>query len=220
MTTSILASTARLLAASLLLAAGSLLAQDTKWEFGIAAGGSVYEEKSFNAPPGSAETGFENSFAAGAWFAQDLFEYISGEIRYLYGENDVKLAAGGTQITFGARTHSVHYDILVHTSGREAKVRPFFTAGFGAKGYFGTGSESAAQPLADYALLTKTSEWKPVATFGGGVKIQVSNNVQIRVELRDYFSQFPKEVILPAPGADLGGWIHNLVPTIGLGFTF
>jgi hypothetical protein len=209
-----------ILAAGLLLAAGSLTAQTNKWEGGVSGGASFYQQKSFDAVPGSAEAGFKTSFSAGAWLGQDMHEYIGGEIRYQYGDNDARLKADGQEITFGARTHTVHYDVLVHTSPRESNVRPFFTAGFGAKGYYGTGAEGLVQPMQDYLVFTRTSEWKPVVTFGGGVKFRVSDRIQLRVELKDYFSPFPTEVMLPALGADLGGWIHNLVPMAGIGFTF
>jgi hypothetical protein len=203
-----------------LLAAGNLPAQTKKWEAGISGGGSFYQEKGFSAPAGSAKAGFAQSFAAGGWIGNDLFEHVSGEIRYMYGNSNAEIAAEGRENQFSAHSQAVHYDLLIHTSGRESTVRPFFSVGAGVKGFFGTGTESAVQPLQDYAILTKTSEWKPLVTFGGGVKIKLSDSVQLRVELKDYFSQFPTKVILPANGADLGGWIHNLVPAVGIGFTF
>jgi uncharacterized protein YfiM (DUF2279 family) len=215
------ARTVTLLAASFfLLAAGNLTAQVKKWEAGISGGGSLYQEKSFSAPAGSAKTGFKTSYAVGGWIGNDLFKYVSGEIRYMFAGNSAKLSAEGLDSSFGARSHAIHYDILIHTSGNGSSVRPFFSVGGGAKGFFGTGNETASQPLQDYAILTKTSEWKPLVTFGGGVKIKLSDSVQLRVEVKDYLSQFPTKVIFPANGADLGGWVHNLVPMVGIGFTF
>ena len=35
----------------------------------------------------------------------------------------------------------------------------------------------------------------------------------IRAEVYDYFTQTPVVVLQPAPGAELGGWIHNIVPS-------
>ena len=84
----------------------------------------------------------------------------------------------------------------------------------------GVGTETPYQPLSSYALLTKTSQWLPLVTFGAGVKFAISPRIQFRVELQDYFSRFPTQVIAPAPDAHLSGWLHDLVPMAGLTFLF
>jgi len=84
----------------------------------------------------------------------------------------------------------------------------------------GVGTEAPYQPLSTFALLTKTSQWTPLVTFGGGFKIAVSPRVLLRVEVRDYFSRFPTQVIAPAPDAHLSGWLHDLVPLAGITFLF
>ncbi len=84
----------------------------------------------------------------------------------------------------------------------------------------GVGTESSYQALSNFALLTKTSQWTPVATFGGGVKYAISHRVLLRVEIRDYFSRFPTQVIAPAPGAHLSGWLNDLVPMAGITYVF
>jgi len=200
--------------------AGKLAAQGPIWEVGAAGGGSIYLNKSFDARSGSATAGFGNSFGVSAWLGHNLHRYVSGEFRYTYQNNGPLVEAEGRDVTMSGRSHAVHYDVLVHTSERGASIRPFFTAGFGTKGYWGTGEESQFQPLQDYALLTRTSEWKPLVVFGGGVKIKIGERSQLRLELRDYTTPFPKNVVAPAPGADLGGWIHNLAPMVGFSVVF
>ncbi|MDP9113767.1 MAG: hypothetical protein M3O20_08805 [Acidobacteriota bacterium] len=49
--------------------------------------------------------------------------------------------------------------------------------------------------------MPKNSELLPVAQVGVGVKIQVAEHLRLRVQVRDYFSKAPNEVIFPAPGA-------------------
>jgi len=105
--------------------------------------------------------------------------------------------------SFKGQTHSIHYDILVNVRSREARFRPFILAGGGMRDFRGVGTESPYQPLSSFALLTKTSQWMPVVTFGGGIKYAMSPRVLLRIEVRDYFSRFPTQVIAPAPEARL-----------------
>ncbi len=59
-----------------------------------------------------------------------------------------------------------------------------------------------------------------MVTFGGGVKYALSPRLSLRVEVRDFLTTFPAKVIAAAPGAHLSGWLHDLVPMIGITFTF
>ena len=207
-------------AVMLLPAAGERCAFGQRGEVGFGGGGSIYLEKTVTAPAGEAKTGFDNSFAGGAWLGHNMYNYLGGEIHYLYEQNGLKLSGSGTNVTFSGRSHAIHYDFLIHTSPRGSKVRPFVAVGGGIKGYSGTGTETAAQPLQEYAILTKTSEWKGLVTVGAGVKFALGSRVNLRVEFRDYMTPFPTTVIAPVPGAAIGGWVHNFVPMFGLGFTF
>ena len=100
------------------------------------------------------------------------------------------------------------------------RLQPFAAAGGGLRVFRGVGAESAYQPLSTFALLTKTSQWVPMATFGGGIKYAIRPRVLLRIEVRDYFSRFPTRVIAPAPGSHLAGWLHDVVPMVGITFVF
>ncbi|MFN3323366.1 MAG: outer membrane beta-barrel protein [Bryobacteraceae bacterium] len=193
-----------------------------RWEFGAGGGGSFYTSKTASSAAGSADATFRPAAAITGYLGQNLYNYVSGEIRYTLGLNEMQLKSGGaTGASFAGRTQAVHYDFLIHTAPRRAKTRPFFAVGGGYKRFEGTGTEAAFQPLQNFALLTRTAEWTPVLSVGAGVKFQVGENVNLRVEFRDYISRFPREVIAPAPGATIGGgWIHNFVPMVGLSYLF
>ncbi len=200
------------------LCAPALIAQ--KFEVGGGGGGPLYLSRPVRTPTVSANTGFDNGFAFGGWVGHDTTDRIGGEIHYLHGRNDLKLSSGGTKINFSGLSHALHYDVLVYGAPRGAKIRPFVAVGGGIKGYYGTGKESAFQPLSNLALLTRTRQWQGLATFGGGVKVAVGRHSSLRFEVLDYLTPFPKDVIAPAPGAKLGGWLHNFVPVVGLSATF
>lgn len=202
------------------LLAGALSgARGENAELGLAGGGSFFENKSVQAPFGRADAGFSRGFAAGVWGGHN-YRWIGGEIRYLFENQQLRVASGATRADFRGRTHAIHYNLLLHAAPAGAKVRPFVAVGGGIKGYQGTGTERLYQPLQEYALLTRTSQWKGLAVFGGGVKWALSPRLTMRLEVYDYLTEFPEKVIAPAPGASLGGWIHNIVPAVGVGFGF
>ena len=119
----------------------------------------------------------------------------------MYRAGDVKLEGSGKSVSFGAHTHLITGDFLAHFRPRGAHIRPFISFGGGIEVMVGTGQESATQPLGNLAALTATREVLPVGEAGVGVKVQLSKHLRLRVQVRDYFSQAPNDVIAPAPGA-------------------
>ena len=93
-------------------------------------------------------------------------------------------------------------------------------AGAGIKVYRGSGTETAVQPLSQFAFLTKTNELKPLVSLGAGVKWQIAKSLQFRVEVHDYMTPFPKQVIAPNAGTKLDGWLNNIVPMVGISYLF
>jgi len=187
---------------------------------GGAAGYSVAKGLTVTNAAGSAETGLKPGAALGAFAGHNLYDYFSGELRYLYRFSDLKLSSGGTEITFSGMSHAVHYDLLIFGRGRDAPVRPFAAVGGGVRYYRGTGKEHAVQPLSTFAILTKTSEVKGLLTAGGGVEVKVAPHVFLRLEFRDYITPVPKLVIAPVPGAKIKGWLHDFTPLGGISFGF
>jgi|SRR5579864_1941652 len=191
-----------------------------KWEVGGVTGGGFDNNLTVSNALGSASAGFANGFAFGAVLGQNLYPRISGEMRYTYRFSDLHLSSAGESATFQGMSHSFHYDILFHARPKRSRVQPFVAAGGGVRVFRGIGAESPYQPLSSFALLTKTNQWSPLVTFGGGIKYAVAPHVLVRVEVRDYFSSFPTKVIAPAPGAHLSGWLHDIVPMVGITFLF
>lgn len=190
------------------------------YEFSAAGGGSFYQSKTVSGPRGDASTGFSPGFAAGVALGQNMYSYVGGEIRYSYLNNGLKVSSEGAKASFGGEAHAIHYDVLIHTSPRGAKRRPYVAVGGGAKFFRGTGAETPFQPLSDIAILTKTGQVKGLFSVGAGVKYTLRENVLFRVDVHDYLTPFPTAVITPVGGATIGGWIHNIVPTAGISFTF
>lgn len=208
----------RSVAPVLLLAGAACLGQ--QWEVNGLAGGSAHLNPDISNRFGSATVGFTRGAVVGASLVQHYYRYISGEIRWVFQPSDLKVGSGGSLVKFDGSTHAIHYDWLIHAQPQDAWVRPFVAAGAGFKAYRGTGAEHAYQPLSQFALLTRTTEWKPLISVGGGLRVRLSERLSLAAEVRDYLTPFPKNVIVPVGGATLGGWLHDFVPSLALGIRF
>jgi hypothetical protein len=210
--------------AAVLAAAAALtspLAWAQHWEVGGAAGASFSLDRTVRAATGATgQVGFARGIAGSGWIAHNSAGRLGGEIRYLFARSDMRLTGNGVDYRFAARSHLVHYDVLIHANSGEDRIRPFVAIGGGLKGYFGAGAERAVQPLSNLAILSRTSQWKPLLSVGGGVKWTIGQRWLLRAEVRDYITPIPREVILPAPGATISGWIHDIVPMVGISYLF
>lgn len=191
-----------------------------QWELGGAGGYGFYKNQTVSRGSDQASAGFRHGFAVSAVAGHDSTRYMSGEIRYTYRDSDLKLSSGATDVRFPGEAHVVNYDVLLHATPKGSRFRPFFAFGGGIKVFRGTGQESESQPLDNLAVLTKTSELKPLVSIGGGVRYQISKHAFLRFDFRDYMTPFPTEVIAPVPGAKLSGWLHDFVPMVGISAHF
>ena len=200
------------------LFAAGCLAQDT--EIGGAIGYGVYRDGSIYAPGGKAEAGIRNRFAAGVVFGDDLYNHLSGEIRYLYHDGHAFLSAGGVKADMQGQSHTFTYDLLFHLKEREHRIRPFFVAGGGVKGYVVAGPAPLPQPIPNIASLVTVDEWKPVISLGGGVKFRFYKNIILRGDFRDYLTTFPRRQIVPAANGTARGIFQQFTPFFGVSYTF
>jgi len=195
------------------------LAMAQRWEFGGGAGGGFYISDDITSPAGNASGKITTNLDASVWLGNNGAGHWGGELRYDFQLGDLELTSGGTKATFAAQTHSIHYDVVWNFTTPEAAVRPFVAVGAGIKDYVGTGTQVAYQPLEGIALLTKASDLTPLASAGAGFKFQLSRHVNFRIEVRDYLTPFPKQVITPNTGAKVSGWLQDFVPLAGISYT-
>ena len=201
-----------------LAATGPAAAQE-KYELGFAGGYGFSRKVRIENSTGDVKAGLRPGVLFSVFAGNQVRSWISGEVRYTYRQNDLQLSGTGPEARFDAESHTIHYDFLF-SGGKQGGVQPFVAAGAGIRFFRGTGRETSTQPLNRFAILTRTSDLRPVLSVGGGVRIPVSRLVSVRVEARDYITPFPKEVIAPVPGSRTSGWLHDFVPMVGLSFTF
>jgi hypothetical protein len=187
---------------------------------GAAGGFGLVRDATIRNPSGSVTAGIDNRFAAGVVVGHDLYQHLSGDLRYTFRDDDLVLKSGGRKANMDGDSHLIHYDLLLHACGRDARIRPYAAAGGGIRLFRGTGREDPNQPFSDFAFLTKTNQVKPLISVGGGVKVALTKQLLIRVDFRDYISPFPEELFVPAPGAKIHGWLHDFVPLAGVSWVF
>jgi len=206
---------------TLLVCAAVLIpaASAQKWEFGGGVGGGFYTSQDVSSAGGSASAKIASNIAGSAWAVNDKGDHWGGEIRADFQLGDLQLSGGGTQATFAARSYAAHYDAVYHFAPNGARIRPFVSLGAGIKVYQGTGAQVLYQPLSQFALLTQAQDLTPLISGGFGIKMQLSPHLQIRAEVHDFATPFPKKVITPNNGASTGGWLQDFVPMIGISYT-
>jgi hypothetical protein len=211
-----------LICAAVLLTATAAVAsaQEPVWEVGVIGGVGFSPDMTVKNATTSASAGVKTGVTVGIYGGEDMYRYWSGEATYLYRIGDVKLEGSGKSVSFGAHTHLITGDFLAHLRPRGARIRPFVSFGGGIEVMVGTGQESATQPLGNLAALTATREVLPVGEGGVGVKVQFSPHLRLRVQVRDYFSQAPNEVIAPAPGASLNGIRQDVIGMVAVAYTW
>jgi hypothetical protein len=202
------------------LAALAPAAMAQRWEVGVGGGGSFYTSQTIQNPAGNATAGFSDGFAVSAWLDNNTGNIFGGELRYDYEQPNLQLSSAGTSASFGGHTNAIHYDFLVHFAPSEARVRPFIAAGAGVKVYSGSGTEQAFQPLSNIGLLTKTNDVTALVSLGGGLKISLAKQLLLRLEVHDYLTPFPTNVIAPAQNSRVGGWLSDFVAMAGLSVAF
>lgn len=198
----------------------ALHAQGARYELGGGVVGSFYDKKTLSGTGGNVDAGFEPGYGASLWLGHYMYTKVSGEIRYDYLRNDMKLEGAGNKTTFGAESHALHYDIHIHLSNTQARIRPYIIGGGGVKVFRGTGEERAFQPLSQFAVLTKTSEMTALVTVGVGIKMNLADRVLLRLEFRDNLTPFPKKLITPNRATGGSGWINNFAPSAGVSVLF
>lgn len=191
-----------------------------EWEVGAIGGVGYAPSLTVKNATTSADTGIKTGLTVGVFGGEDMYRYFSGEANYLYRVGDFKLENGSGKAAFAGHTHLITGDFLAHFAPTGSRIRPFISVGGGVEVLVGTGQESASQPLGNLAALTNTREVLPVGEIGAGVKIDLSKHLRFRVQVRDYISTSPKDVIATAPGASLSGILNDFVGTGAISFTW
>jgi hypothetical protein len=143
-----------------------------------------------------------NGFRVTARFTLNTKRYIGHE--FGYGYSRTTLGAVGISGSESLPTHQGFYDFLVYATPEGSKIRPFAAGGAqfttfvppGASAVYGGGTT------------------KYGGNFGGGVKMIVSSMFIIRLDVRDYVTGKPFNLI------NQSGALHEIEVSAGFGIHF
>lgn len=203
---------------TLAVMASALPAAAQKWEVGAGGGAAFYNSKTITGPDGSVTAKFKPNGALTAYMGQ-VGNRVGGEIRYTMMFNGMELAGGSAKSSMSGRSQSIGYNVLIYTNPKESKTRGYFLVGGGIKQYTGTGSDVILPALIRTAVLTETSQWKPMVTGGVGVRMKAGENSSFRIELLVHGTEAPTDVITPV-FSDLGGWYFSFAPMFSLSYSW
>ena len=185
-------------------------------EVGGSAGFGFYRSVAISGPTGSGSAAFGPRFVLGAVAGKSFAEHLAIEGRYTYQDGDLQILGRGEEANLDGDSSAVLVELVYSLFGRHASLRPYFATGGGVRVYRGTQSPAADEPLKDLALLHHATEAVALVSYGGGVKRHFAGHWWVRIDLRDYVTPFPMQVISAAPRFHLNGWLHDFVPTLGL----
>ena len=194
--------------------------EEPRFEFGGGVGGSFSPSKTITGSGGTADISFPKGLGGSIWLGHNMYRLVGGEFRYDIETGSYKLKGSGQEASFSGRNHLVHYDVHIHFTPLGSKVRPYVLIGAGVKKYNGTGAEHATQALSRVAVLSNTSDLKPMMTFGAGLKMTLTQSLSLRVEFRDTMTPFPGKVVLATGGSNPGGWVQDFTPHAGISYVF
>lgn len=189
-----------------------------QWEFGGTGGAGFLSNVSVSSAVGSATAGFQTGGAFGAFVGQNLYPHWSGQLGYMYLQNDLHISSAGTNATFTGNAQLFHYDMIYHTNRKGSKMQAYVAFGGGAKIFHGTGTEQAYQANYQYGYMTKTSQLKPMGDVGVGLRFELRPHLFMRTDIHDFVTPFPNSIIAPAPGAKYGKILHDVVPTVSFSY--
>lgn len=190
------------------------------WELGADIGYGIYRDGTIFSDSGTAQAGILNRFAAGIVLGDEFSKYVSAEIQYLYHDGHPYLDFAGVRTDIQGNSDALTYNLLFHFKTREHRWRPFLEGGAGGKEYVVAGPAPYPQPIPQIASLTTNDVWKAVFSAGGGIKLRVLKQMEMRVEFRDYLTTFPRQEIVPAPHNTARGIFEQFTPLFGVAYIF
>jgi Outer membrane protein beta-barrel domain len=193
-----------------------------QWEAGAAVGyGWLYDSSISNSNIGqSASAGLHPGLAVGGLLGDNMYKYIGGEARYLFQWGSPQLQYQGTRADMSGYSNLLVYDLLVHMTSRDSRVRPYVAGGAGIKIYTGTSQQYLTQPLERFAVLVPNTQVEPAISVGAGLKYRIKRHTLLRADFRAYMTPLPDELFRTTGASAIRGWIFDFVPQVGISYLF
>lgn len=198
----------------------SIMCSAQTWELGAVGGYGWYHNPSITNISESGEGGFPPRAAVGVVAGENLYNYVGGELRWLFRFGGPQVSSNATRESATGYTNTITYEFLFHATPRESKIRPFVAAGAGIKAYTNT-LRTVNQQLGSLAILRGETTVEPALSVGAGVKYLLPKHVQLRLDFRTIATPLPTELIRPTgPSTRVHGWVYDFLPLLEVGYAF
>lgn len=147
---------------------------------------------------------FTNGFRFGFRIAFNNDTIFGHEVQYAYSRTHLKFNSSQGSVEQGMAVHTGGYNYLIYGTEEGSTVRPFATGGVLFNNYVPPGASASSGG----------GQTKFGFSYGGGVKVRVSEVWAVRFDIRQYTT--PKPFDLPLKS----GWIRQTEATAGFGFVF
>ena len=214
---------------ALLALAGTAHAQSVSpdYEVGILGGGSFFRQKSDTLqtelmPSGLVEGAVTENFA----------NYLGTEQSFTYSQNDLRFHQnfGGVlqSLTLSQHIWQFQESLLVYTAPKTHWLRPYFSVGFGLASYRPTDEAKnlLAEPLtASLGGQNFQNDTRFAFTYGGGLKLRLSNHIGLRAGVVGLISREPhyglaQTALAPQLTIPSEGILEGLQADFGVSFIF
>lgn len=144
----------------------------------------------------------KDGFRIGARLTFNTRRFIGHEIGYAY--NHTKLGLTNSPEEANMPVHQYFYDFLLYLTPEGSRIRPFGAGG----GQFST----FVPPGASVTYGTGTTKYG--VNYGAGVKVRLTPIFALRLDVRDYLTTKPFDLI------GKSGALHQIEASAGLGIFF
>lgn len=139
-----------------------------------------------------------NGGVVGFRITQNFWNYVGiEESAMVHGVANTiyRIPATSSNYAFGTRQRQFHVNPVFHFKPREARIRPFVTAGFGLD-YFGV-TEDARRQIGNgvntpfQQLTNLESQWRLAFNYGVGMKAKITDRIGLRFDARSFITDQP-----------------------------
>lgn len=189
--------------ALLLLCACATIAPAQVGEISLSFGRSLFKNNSLGSDSGSTTNYLiQDGFHMAARMTLNTKRFVGHEFGYAYNRSHLGLQGSLDQVA--VPVHQGFYDFLVYGTPEGSRIRPFAAGGGHFSSFYPPGaSVSYGNGITKFGV-----------NYGGGVKVKVTPIFNVRVDVRDYLTPKPFDLV------NRSGPLHQVEVSAGLGFMF
>jgi len=171
-------------------------------EISLSFGESIFKDNLLGFADAATQFKMLDGFRVTARLTLNTKRFIGHEFGYSYSRSKLGIVRSSDQVS--TPIHQGFYDFLVYATPEGSWVRPFAAGG----GQFST----FVPPGASVTYGTGTTKYG--GNFGGGIKVKLNSMFALRLDVRDYVTTKPFDLI------GKSGALHQIEASAGLGLYF